>query len=198
MVYKISFYLTLLLQKKGVISECQAELYEYGFQITIANLLNFIIAFLIGVIFHSVVEVALFYCVFVSLRFFCGGYHADSYGKCFVLFAITNILCLYAGKLLNGLGNVLGISFFISAAWLAWCIWKRAPIEHSNRPLNLAEKKHFRKRAIQVYCFWVGIGIILWGFGSRQLVANLISTFIAISILMFLNEGGKNNGKENA
>lgn len=198
MVYKISFYLTLLLQKKGVISECQAELYEYGFQITIANLLNFIIAFLIGVIFHSVVEVALFYCVFVSLRFFCGGYHADSYGKCFLLFAITNILCLYAGRLLNFFENVLAISFFMSVLWLIWCIWKKAPIEHDNRPLSQVEKKHFKKRAIQVYCFWVGTGIILWGFGSKQLVANLISTFIAISILMFLKEGGKNNGKENA
>lgn len=198
MVHKISFFLTLLLRKNSIISEAETDLYEYGFQITLANLLNFVIAFLIGVIFRSVIEVALFYCVFISLRFFCGGYHADSYGKCFMLFAITNLLCLYAGRILASFGNITGLLFFMSALWLAWCIWKKAPIEHYNRPLCKVEKAFFKKRAGQVYCFWTGIGIILCFFSSRQLVANLISTFIAISILMFTKEGGKNNGKENA
>lgn len=185
MVYRISFFLTLLLRKNGIISESQTELYEYGFQITIANFLNFIIALFIGMVFHSVIEVALFYCVFVSLRFFCGGYHAESYGKCFLLFAITNILCLYGARILTGLGHVADISFFVSVLWLAWCIWTKAPLEHSNRPLSQGEKACFKKRAVQVFCFWTSIGIILWVSESRQLVANLISTFIAVSILMF-------------
>lgn len=198
MVYKISFNLTLLLQQNGVISDDQAKLYEYGFQIMIANIINFVIAFLIGVIFHSIAEVALFYCVFVSLRFFCGGYHAGSYGTCFVLFALTNILCLYTSRILTGFETITSLSFFISILWLAWCIWQKAPVEHYNRPLSSVEKKHFKKRAVQVCIFWTGIGILLWVFSSRQLVANLISTFIAVSMLMFIGEGGTNNGKENA
>lgn len=88
-IYKISLFLTDLLYQNKVIEEDNREACSYGIQITIANLINFVIAFSIGFLSKSVIEIAVFYCVFVSLRFFCGGYHAKSYGKCFSLFAVT-------------------------------------------------------------------------------------------------------------
>ncbi len=185
MIYKTSSYLSSLLQKKGIISESQIELYEYGFQITIANFINFAISFLTGILFHSVMEAALFYFVFVSLRFFCGGYHADSYERCFVLFAVTNIACLFAARILSAWEGYIGVCFFISVLWLAWSIWMKAPVEHPNRPLSRQEKFLFKRRAIQTYCFWTGTGIILLICGFSQLAANLISTFIAVTIVMF-------------
>lgn len=94
MIYKFSGYLTRLLCKESMISDDQEELYDYGFQITIANMTNFVIALLTGICFHAVIEMAFIYCIFVSLRFFCGGYHADTYGKCFLLFAVTCMTCL--------------------------------------------------------------------------------------------------------
>lgn len=45
-------------------------MYEYGFQITIANITNALIVLLIGLITHSIVRVLIFYTVFLSMRMF--------------------------------------------------------------------------------------------------------------------------------
>lgn len=85
MISMISAYLVSMLLQERLITPDDREIYEYGLEITIANMVNGIIVFLIGVGFQKVPETIIFYLAFVSLRFFCGGYHADSYSRCFFL-----------------------------------------------------------------------------------------------------------------
>ena len=56
-----------------IITQEDVEVYEYGCQITLANIINFIIVLTIGIIFKSVIQSAIFYLSFISLRIFCGG-----------------------------------------------------------------------------------------------------------------------------
>ncbi len=132
---------------------------------------------------------------FVSLRFFCGGYHADSYSRCFFSFALTNALCLGASGWIAKHENIISGLFFLAAVLLWLCIFKMAPLEHENRPFTDKEKLRFRKRSIQIYGFWIVIGIVLWMTHLIQMEASLISTFIAVAILMI---GGKSHEKRNA
>lgn len=197
MIYKISGYLSRLLCKESIIAGDQVELYDYGFQITIANIVNFVIAFLIGICFQATLEMAFIYCIFVSLRFFCGGYHANCYGKCFLLFAITCMVCLWAAR---WIANYKGIQILLlpaSLLLLGICIWKKAPVENANRPMTDGEKKIFKKRGFQIYIFWMASGIILWALHQGSLTAGFISAFIAVSILMIMKEGGSGNEGEN-
>ena len=132
---------------------------------------------------------------FVSLRFFCGGYHADSYSRCFFSFALTNALCLGASGWIAKHENIISGLFFLAAVLLWLCIFKMAPLEHENRPFTDKEKLRFRKRSIQIYGFWIVIGIVLWMTHLIQMEASLISTFIAVAILMI---GEKSHEKRNA
>lgn len=191
MIYTISSYLALLLVREQIILEEDRRTYEYGFEITIANFINALIIIFIGLCLHSIKEAILFYMVFVSLRYFCGGYHADSYIKCFLSFALTSVICLGISTWFVWIQKGLWIMFWAVTAGLGGCIWKKAPIENENRPITSEERRIFRKRSIQVYCFWTSVGIILWMADQRKLIATLISTFIAISILMFCKEGGR-------
>ncbi len=75
--------------REDVIKEDELEVCSYGLQITLANLINFIIMLSIGILYGAPWEMGIFYAVFISLRFFCGGYHADTYRKCFLMFGIT-------------------------------------------------------------------------------------------------------------
>lgn len=197
MIHKISAIITHFLCKESIIPRDQMEFYDYGFQITIANIVNFVIALLLGICFHSVLKMAFIYCIFVSLRLFCGGYHADTYGKCFLLFAVTCMACLWAAEWMAGHMWIQRLLLPASLFFLGLCIWKRAPVENPNRPMTADEKKIFKKRSFQIYSLWTVSGIILWAAHQEHLTASFISAFIAVSILMILKEGGNRNEGEN-
>ena len=91
---RISAYLSTLLLQEKIITADEKDTYKYGFEITIANMINGLIVLSVGLGLNMLAEAILFYLVFVSLRFFCGGYHADSYIKCFFSFWLTTIVWL--------------------------------------------------------------------------------------------------------
>ena len=171
---RISAYLSTLLLQEKIITADEKDTYKYGFEITIANMINGLIVLSVGLGLNMLAEAILFYLVFVSLRFFCGGYHADSYIKCFFSFGLTIIVCL---------------SFSVRLAQYEEL--KMAPIEHKNRILIEDERRIFRRRSIQIYIFWLVVGIILWMVRLVQMETSLISAFIAITILMRI--GGISN-----
>lgn len=194
MISKASSYLVSLLLKEQIIVVEDRETYEYGFEITMANMVNGIIVLLIGIGLHQLLDTIVFYLVFVSLRFFCGGYHADSYLGCFLSFAVTTVLCLTISRVVARYVEVIaGLSFIATMAlWIY--IFRMAPVEHENRPLTQKERSLFRRRSIQVGSFWSMVGIILWMVHWVSMAASLISAFIAVTILM---TGGKKHEKRN-
>ncbi len=195
MISMVSAYLASVLLHERVIGPDDREIYQYGFEITIANMVNGIIVILIGAGFRKIPETVIFYLAFVSLRFFCGGYHADSYSRCFLSFALTSALCLAASGWIARDESILSGLFFLASALLWLCIFKMAPLEHENRPFTYEERIRFRKRSIQVLGVWILVGIVLWAAHLTQILASLISTFIAVAILMI---GGKSHEKGNA
>ncbi len=183
---KIPEIVTGFLYRESIIGKEDIEICRYGIQISMANLINFCIAFGIGIMLHAVAEIVIFYVAFVSLRFFCGGYHADSYGKCFFLFAVTCLAHLALVEGFAALGGNSGVLLAAALAVLGACVLVKAPIEHSNRPFAEWERKHFRKRSMQMYLLWSGIGVILWALRAERLSAGLTSVFIIISVYMIV------------
>lgn len=180
-----------------IIEEEKVESCTYGIQITIANLINFVIAFSIGLITGSLTKIALFYTIFVSLRFFCGGYHAKSYGRCFFLFAVT---CLFYLTMLNEILRYIGNEFWlfiVAVILLGICILTKAPIEHTNRPFTAEERKLFRTRSIQLFLFWFVVGFVSWIWQMEDIFVGLICVFLIISIYMLIERGEKHE-EENA
>ena len=188
---RISAYLSTLLLQEKIITADEKDTYKYGFEITIANMINGLIVLSVGLGLNMLAEAILFYLVFVSLRFFCGGYHADIYIKCFFSFGLTIIVCLSFSVRLAQYEELILIPFWITAVILGWHIIKMAPIEHKNRILIEDERRIFRRRSIQIYIFWLVVGIILWMVRLVQMETSLISAFIAITILMRI--GGISN-----
>ena len=189
--------MTEILYKNSAIEKDEKESCLYGIQITTANLINFVIAFGIGFWRESLLEIAVFYVVFVSLRFFCGGYHAKNYGRCFCLFAITCVLHLVVSNVImvyvkNGVWLWLAAMILLGI-----CIFVKAPIEHKNRPFTTDERALFRKRSIQLYLVWSFAGTIAWLCSVNRLLVCFISVFLIIFIYMLI-ERGENDEKESA
>lgn len=86
---RISAYLSTLLLQEKIITADEKDTYKYGFEITIANMINGLIVLSVGLGLNMLAEAILFYLVFVSLRFFCGGSCRQLY-KMFLFFWAYN------------------------------------------------------------------------------------------------------------
>ncbi|MCI9052522.1 MAG: accessory gene regulator B family protein [Lachnospiraceae bacterium] len=183
MLIQITKRIIRVLLHEKIITQEDVEVYEYGCQITLANIINFIIVLTIGIIFKSVIQSAIFYLSFISLRIFCGGYHANSYHKCFFIFGCTCSICILLGHFLEKV-SILTFLSVGSIFLLGMAIYKKAPIEHENRPFMEEERKKFRKKSFEVYVGWVIICSIFRIFGQFSYQAVLTMSFLAVLVLM--------------
>lgn len=129
--------LSLLLANKlcaeQIIDPEEKDLYIYGFEITMANMINFFIMLTIGVLGKALVEIGCFYVVFITTRRITGGYHADSYGKCFTLFALTNGSVLLFVKVFQHFPQIQWMVLSAAVLIFMGVVYKKAPMEHENR-----------------------------------------------------------------
>lgn len=144
-MYQLSSFLCKWMYRENAILEDDFETCQYGLLITIANIINFLIMLLVGVLCGTVWEMGMFYMVFISLRLFCGGYHAGSYGKCFLLFGLTCLLGMSGARCFSRYVFGSFCFFLVLAIFFGICIYKKAPVEHRNRLLSGSEKNCFKR-----------------------------------------------------
>ena len=137
----------------GMIESQEAEIYRYGFEILIYFIVNVLIAFVLGGIFGEWIGTGLFLGCYCTLRQFTGGYHAKNYLLCTL--TLTLILIHYLSFLeIRWLIVVgLGLSFYT--------IYRLAPLEHPNKPLQREEKVYYRKISLMMVFFVMGTMICL-------------------------------------
>lgn len=139
MLELIARYCTLQLMQKNIIDKKKENIFTYGFQLFFSTASSIISMLIISLITKNFVYGILYLFVFMSLRITANGYHANTFGGCFLLtnsvflvylFLIENFSKIPVNIKLNIL--FLGISFLY--------IWKKAPIEHPNHKLSLKNK----------------------------------------------------------
>ena len=83
--------------KNDAIEMEKAEVYQYGFEILFSSIATFLIAALSGVLLHCFTAAMLFFVIFATFRQICGGYHANHYWSCNLLFllVINAVLVVY-------------------------------------------------------------------------------------------------------
>lgn len=123
----------------------------------------------------------MFYCLFVGVRFFTGGYHADTHFKCKLTLLTCCLSVLIASKYLLT-SMILQVALLIIYLITVFLF---SPIEHINAPLTEDEKKRNRKLSIIMA---IALTILsLSGnkyFPSISLVSSLTLFVIAILIII--------------
>ena len=82
---KIAQYLTKKLIENGIIEAESQEIYTYGIELMLSSLLVTVCVGFLGIIFRRVILAVIYLVALAHLRHYAGGYHADSYKKCFIL-----------------------------------------------------------------------------------------------------------------
>lgn len=162
-------------------TDTDREYYLYGIEITVSSILNVILILGIGALTCSFVESIVFLVCFMLIRQFTGGFHADTYFKCNLIFCISfvAVLILYytTAKYLSTYISIL-ITFVCVSIILVKC-----PIEHVNKPIPNSRKAVHKITAALLGVAYGAIGTILTAFSNRY-GALIIYTLSLVTVLV--------------
>ncbi len=129
------------------------EVYLYGFEILVASILNSVAILLIGLLFDRFIHSVVFLICYCPLRQFAGGYHADTYKRCFFIFICIFLLTIFLSNNLGNIGLRHLIILFSTLNCISICIL--SPVEHVNNPLTDVERIKYKKntRLITILIF---------------------------------------------
>ena len=139
MNYLVSKIVTFLTEQEVISSESDVQdFYRYGIEISISSFLNIFLVLLLGIIINHIAESIIFLLLFILIRSFTGGYHADTYFRCNLLMCITFILTVWSNCMFS---NKLSLSIIIVLIFVTELIVSvLGPIENKNKPKEILIK----------------------------------------------------------
>ncbi len=181
MITYLSRRLTQHLCRKSIIEEDKAEIYQYGYEVFISGMLGFLIAGIIGAVSGNFPEAIIFLLFFVPLRQLCGGYHADSYLKCNIVFtAVFSVILIIASILPE---KAFPFIILFSALFTFGVMLWLSPVENENKPLDSEQIKVNRRKCLILTPILSGASAFLGIFSTKYAVTASL-TLLAVAVLM--------------
>ena len=135
---KIATKLTAYMIDQKIVPEEDEEIYVYGWSLIFSHVGSFLVMLIAAALMGEVLGTLIFLVFMIPLRSYAGGFHADSYLKCFILsmscYAIALIAALFWPSHFPIWTLALAL-FAVLATFIA------APVDHPNKRL-----KEFRRR----------------------------------------------------
>ena len=93
MVNKLSKNVAVFFMENDLIQKDEIDIYIYGLQLIISSIIGISIILVAGIIFERFKDSLIFLFIFIIMRQYSGGYHADSYLKCNLFFISIFVDC---------------------------------------------------------------------------------------------------------
>lgn len=165
--------------------------YRYGIEITISSILNVLIILFLSLIFNEMIMGIIFLLIFIPIRQFTGGYHADTYFKCNTIFAVCYTALILFTKFIY-------IPIYVDVVlWLCeiLIVFKFCPIENENKPFR--SKKQILKCKIISLGLFVLFGVIAC-FTEANYTQVIMRTLNLIIVLCLVSIFERRNVNEKA
>lgn len=114
------------------------QIYVYGMEILLSTVIEIFTILFSAMLFSVFNEAILFLFIFISLRIFTGGYHANTYRKCFFITVSSYWITLLINYLTIG-WEVTNILYQFLPVICIYIV-VRAPVVNKNQPLNELRK----------------------------------------------------------
>ncbi len=190
MIAKLAEIVTVFYLKNFVIDPDEADMYQYGNEIMISSLLDLLIVIGVGLVFGKLINSVLFFLFFLLLRSFTGGYHADTYFKCKIIFLINICLSVYLSGYEYKFYSLYLLIVLIVFSFLV--ITKMSPIENENKPLSKEEIRINSIRSKIVSSVLVVLIFAMYFFNKSISLSLLLSFFsVAVGVIIgYVKKGG--------
>lgn len=174
---QLADFTTHLFVTKGIVTEADAPIYAYGFEVLFSSLFTFGSIFVLAACFDFFVETLVFFAAFFPLRIYAGGYHASTRVRCY--FMSLAMIVIFCGLLVVVPTQWYYILNLIIAGVVIIFIYLWAPVLHKNRYVSSTDVHHYRMISLLI-CF-VDVSILLIG----QNLFQEIILFFAFGLGMF-------------
>lgn len=197
MITSLAQAITGYLLKNKIIENDKLDIYIYGFEIFISNIFGFLIGLTLGFVFSQIFECMAFLLIFIIMRTYCGGYHADTYLKCNIIFTTNITIAMLIFKFIANfpiyLHIVIGLTCIISIVMFA-------PVENEYKPLTIDEKKQHKTTSIILYLIFFIISSVLYFYVPKySIVIDIALISVALSIVIEVFRKGRGlNEKSNS
>ena len=172
--------------KNNVISKDteEIEFYRYGIEITLSSLINITLISIIGIVTDYTFESMMFLVVFIIMRSFTGGYHANTYIKCNLVTSISFVILLLIFKIIR---HISLKSIILIAIFQVVTIVLLAPIENKNKPIENRTVYKIISTVLSVVLSAISIVLIIKGVDLGLIILltlALVSIFIIYARFM--------------
>lgn len=184
----ISFKAKLManfLCKNEIIKAKDKEVYSYGFELIISSVIGFLIIILLGIVFNKLQITLSFFFVFITTRTYTGGYHADSYLKCNLIFSSLILITLFLTYVINNY-NTLDCQIIFSLVYLI-TIFHFGVTDNESKKIKDIEKAKFKKRSIIIGIVWILIAVFI-SFYNKEITITITLTLFIVALLIVIEK----------
>lgn len=178
---------TGILLSHGTIQEDKRAIYVYGFELFCSTCICIMSILALSMVFHYSEYAITFLFCFVPIRTVAGGYHAKSYGGCFLLTNFIAVFCIAISLWLwhsKTLWTEVVLWLLLIASFVY--IWTSAPVISKKYPQKQERIDKNRKysRKILLIEMVLLVSIKLWFDHSVTYTAIITSCAVAVMITM--------------
>lgn len=176
-------YLVEKMIDKNIVSKEERDLYLYGLTEGFTILQNILITIIIGVVFGNIINTVIFLASYIPLRSFAGGYHACSPKRCFIyslfLMGLIEVYFSYIHESFHVYMLILGgIALYV--------IYKKSPIQSSNKPLSELEILNYKKIVNILFGLEMFFVLLAEMFGLFAISGGIMAALIVEAILLVI------------
>lgn len=131
--------------KWDVIPESDIDIYRYGLEILISSTLTSLSVLALACLLDSFAYGLLYLLITIPLRITAGGYHADTYRKCFTISNLLYIVLSFTLRLLQN-HDLSPIFWLVLLYMSALYIFVKAPISNIHQPLSYTATKRNKRQ----------------------------------------------------
>ena len=145
MISKLAKNIAHFFVVQKIVEKPKEAIYAYGMELLLSDVLNALIVLLIALISHTLPAVIVFTAVFMGLRKFVGGYHANSHLSC--MFTLVVVMLIFSYGICNVSEKyawMVSIGFVVISIPV---IFNLAPVLHPNKPVSDGKKAKLKKRS---------------------------------------------------
>jgi accessory gene regulator B len=184
MIRQLANNLTEYLLKKEIVEQDNFQVYVYGIEVLLSTLSNIFLALMTGIILGMLFETLTFLFAFAILRVYCGGYHAKTHLGCIFAFLVNyavSMLTVYFTPIewTRPLCLLIAVASFLY-------IYKFAPVQHKNRPLEENEYNKFKKTACFIAVFELAAIVIISVFLHKYIRAAMLISLAMLSVVLIM------------
>lgn len=196
MLHGISLKSSKWLLKKSPDIEQELEIYTYGFILFYSTLLISVSILFLSMLVNDFILGVIYIIFFTSVRQYSGGYHANTYQRCFIISNLSFVFTYLISKIcFSSLDNIY-MTLTVLLISIIY-IFTVSPMEHSNQPIAKEDYKKLQFTTGKVLIVDFLLIIFLFLIGASNVAYMATSTILMVAFTLIIAKGGKENGQIN-